>query len=298
MGSSNGVAVSPSSQYLYVSDFDYIYQYDLWADDIFSTIDTVAIYDGYLEWNLFHSRFYLAQLAPDGKIYVNSPSGVKKLTVIEYPDRPGLACDVRQHSIQLPNYNATTLANHPNYRLGPIDGSPCDTLGIDNSPRAYYRIDRDTTDSLHFHFQDLSFYEPESWSWSFGDGGMSSERHPDHTYQTPGVYEVCLTVTNDIGIDTECRTLDLGLVSVDDPRELQFELFPNPVQDVLVFDLGDYLPLNGRFILYDAVGREVFSEQVLYRQARFDLGGLVAGIYYYSFWDEGRKIGQGKVVVE
>lgn len=68
------------------------------------------------------------------------------------------------------------------------------------------------------------------------------------------------------------------------------------MQDVLVFDLGDYLPLNGQFKLYDAVGREVFSQQVLYRQARFNLGHLVPGVYYYSFWDQGRQIGRGKVV--
>lgn len=258
-----GVAISPSSQFLYVSHYNNIYQYDLWAEDIFATQDTVATYDGYLEWGIFHSRFFMAHLAPDGKIYINSPSGVKKLSVIESPDKRGVACNVRQHAIQLPNNNAATLANHPHYRLGPIDGSPADTLGIDNLPRAYYRIDRNAEDTLNFHFQDLSFYEPGTWSWTFGDGGSSTERHPDHLYAGPGIYEVCLTVTNSLGSNTHCRTLELGTVGVDDPDGLEFTTFPNPVQDVLVFDLGDYRPLNGRFKLYDATGREVFAEQVL-----------------------------------
>ena len=217
---SGGIEVSPSSQYLYVSHYNHIFQYDLWAEDIFSTQDTVATYDGYLEWNTFHSRFFMAQLAPDGRIYLNSPSGIKRLHVIESPDETGIACIVMQHSIQLPNYNAFTLANHPNYRLGPIDGSQCDTLGIDNLPRAYYRIDRDTLDSLHFDFQDLSFYEPADWFWDFGDNTTSVERHPDHTYAAPGIYEVCLTVSNDLGTDTHCRTLDLGPVSVSNPPEI------------------------------------------------------------------------------
>jgi PKD repeat protein len=294
--SSGGVAVSPSSQFLYVSHYNNIYQYDLWAEDIFATRETVATYDGYLEWGLFHSRFYLSQLAPDGKIYVNSPSGVKTLTVIESPDKRGLACNVRQHAIQLPNNNAATLANHPNYRLGPIDGSPADTLGIDNLPRAYYRIDRNAEDTLDFHFQDLSFYEPGTWAWTFGDGASSTERHPDHRYAGPGICEVCLTVSNDLGSDTHCRTIELGTVGTDDLRSLQFKTFPNPVQDVLVFDLGDYQPLNGSFRLYDAAGRAVFSEQVLYRQARFDLRHLVPGVYYYEFWDGGKLLGRGKVV--
>ena len=293
---SGGVAISPSSQFLYVSHYENIYQYDLWAEDIFATEDTVATYDGYQESNFFSTRFYLAQLAPDGKIYINSPSGVKTLHVIEYPDKRGAACDVRQHSIQLPNFNAFTLANHPHYRLGPIDGSPSDSLGIDNLPRAYYRIDRNAEDTLNFHFQDLSFYEPGTWSWTFGDGGSSTERHPDHRYAGPGIYEVCLTVTNNLGTDTHCRTIELGTVSTDDLSTLQFSTFPNPVQDVLVFDLGDYQPLNGRFQLYDAAGREVFAQQVLYRQARFNLQHLVPGVYYYEFWDGGRRLGRGKVV--
>ena len=294
--SAGGVAISPSSQYLYVPHYSYIYQYDLWSDDVFATKDTVATYDGYMEWNFFHGRFFLAQLAPDGKIYLNSPSGIKKLHVIENPDGQGVSSNVRQHAIPLPNANAFTLANHPNYRLGPIDGSTCDTLGIDNFPRAYYRIDRNPEDTLDFHFQDLSFYEPDSWSWTFGDGGMSTDRHPDHTYSSPGIYEVCLTVSNDLGSDTDCRILELGPVAVDDLQVLTFTTFPNPVQDVLVFDLGDYYPLNGQFRLYNAAGQSVFSQQVLYSQARMQLAPLPAGIYFYEFWDGGVKLGQGKVV--
>jgi hypothetical protein len=293
---SGGAAVSPSSQFLYVSHSNYVYQYDLWAENIFATKDTVAIYDGYRESGFFRTRFYLAQLAPDGKIYLNSPTGVRVLHVIESPDESGMSCDIRQHSIPLPNFNIATLANHPNYRLGPIDSSYSDSLGIDNLPRAYYRIDRNAEDTLNFHFQDLSFYEPSTWSWAFGDGSSSTDRHPNHTYPGTGIYEVCLTVSNDLGSDTHCRTIELGPVGVDDPSTLNFTTFPNPVKDVMVFDLGDYMPLNGRFKLYDAVGREVFSRQVLYRQASFNLSHLTAGIYYYSFWDGGRQLGQGKVV--
>ncbi|MBP9136999.1 MAG: T9SS type A sorting domain-containing protein, partial [Flavobacteriales bacterium] len=40
------------------------------------------------------------------------------------------ACDFQQHAIELPTYNFNSLPNHPNYHLGPIDGSVCDSLGI------------------------------------------------------------------------------------------------------------------------------------------------------------------------
>lgn len=291
-----GVAVSSSSQFLYVSHYNHIFQYDLWAEDIFATKDTVAIYDGYQELGFFSTRFFLSQLAPDGKIYINCPSGVRKLHVIEFPDKRGIDCDVRQHSVSLPNFNSFTLANHPNYRLGPIDGSLADSLNFDNFPRAYFRTDRSTEDTLGFHFQDLSFYEPDSWSWTFGDGSISTDRHPDHTYSSPGIYEVCLTVSNDLGTDTKCRELELGPSSIGDPQNIKVTTFPNPLQDVLIFDLGDYYPLNGHFTLFDAAGREVFSKRILYRQAQFDLSRLSEGIYHYSFWDGGMQLSKGKLV--
>ena len=51
-------------------------------------------------------------------------------------------------------------------------------------------------------FDDHSF-DPDgtivAWSWDFGDGTVSTERHPVHTYTVPGTYAVVLTVTDDQG---------------------------------------------------------------------------------------------------
>ena len=129
-----GVAFSPNSRYLYVPSYNYIYQYDLEADDILATKDTVAIYDGF-EVPLdsivsLSTRFFLAQLAPDGKIYVNCPGAVNYLHIINQPDSAGVACEVLQHHIELPTYNKSSLPNFPNYRLGVLEGSPCDTTTI------------------------------------------------------------------------------------------------------------------------------------------------------------------------
>ena len=38
------------------------------------------------------------------------------------------------------------------------------------------------------------------WSWDFGDGTTSAERHPVHTYPEKGAYRVTLTVTDDAGV--------------------------------------------------------------------------------------------------
>ena len=127
-GPTVGVAIAPNSRYLYVSSNKYIYQYDLLATNLVASRQVVAIYDGFQ--SPFGSKFYLAQLGPDKKIYINCSNGETVMHVIHEPDNPGLACNVEQHGIQLPCYNAYTIPNFPNYRLGDWANSPCDSLGI------------------------------------------------------------------------------------------------------------------------------------------------------------------------
>ena len=123
-----GVAISPNSRYLYMTARTLVFQYDLWAMDIEASKDTVAIHDGYFDSIGLSPNFFLTQLAPNGKIYINSSNSVKDLHVINSPDSAGLACNLEQHSLQLPTYNKFSLPNFPNYRLGALSGSICDSL--------------------------------------------------------------------------------------------------------------------------------------------------------------------------
>jgi hypothetical protein len=69
-------------------------------------------------------------LAADGKIYMTSGGPVLELHCMNYPDSAGIACDFNQHSVPLPCYHVGGVPNHPNYYLGPISGSICDSLGL------------------------------------------------------------------------------------------------------------------------------------------------------------------------
>ena len=61
-------------------------------------------------------------------------------------------------------------------------------------------------DSGHYpvtvQFLDRSYVFPTSWAWDFGDGEGSTEQHPQHTYDTPGLFTVSLIATNECGSDT------------------------------------------------------------------------------------------------
>ena len=58
-------------------------------------------------------------------------------------------------------------------------------------------------------FTDESLNRPTSWSWSFGDGFVSSEQDPVHIYKGPGNYTVSLTVMNANGHDTTSETITI-----------------------------------------------------------------------------------------
>ena len=49
---------------------------------------------------------------------------------------------------------------------------------------------------IHFNSTSTSQYDITSYSWTFGDGGTSDNNDPYHTYDEPGVYVVCLIITD------------------------------------------------------------------------------------------------------
>lgn len=128
-----GLAGSPNGRYIYTTCGTRIFQYDLEATDTFSNKTVVAEWDGFIDpdFSFGATYFYLMGNTPDGKILVSTPNGTRYLHTIENPDQLGLSCNVTQHNVHLYTFNSRSMPNYPNFRLGPVDGSACDTLGID-----------------------------------------------------------------------------------------------------------------------------------------------------------------------
>jgi hypothetical protein len=133
-----GCSISPNSRYLYITRIasytqSKYYQYDLYAANIAASRLVVAEYDGFIDPDfqpVGHTLSWTHQLAPDGKIYISTGDGTHYLNTINAPDSAGVACNVQQHSIRLPAFNFRSLPNHPNYRLGRLVDSSCDTLYV------------------------------------------------------------------------------------------------------------------------------------------------------------------------
>jgi hypothetical protein len=129
-----GLAISPNSRFLYLMTNTIITQYDLQVNDIEASAIVVAVRDSWA-WVVsgisFPPVFYQSQLGPDGKIYVFNAANRSTFAVIESPDSLGLACNVIQHKYFLPDKGPIRQPpRFPNFRLGALAGSPCDTLTV------------------------------------------------------------------------------------------------------------------------------------------------------------------------
>ena len=59
---------------------------------------------------------------------------------------------------------------------------------------------------LDVSFTDLSTGTIDTWDWDFGDGNISTEQNPMHTYTTAGTFTVSLTVSGSAGSNTKTIT--------------------------------------------------------------------------------------------
>jgi hypothetical protein len=192
-----GLEFSPSSQYLYIVDHNndsaIIYkqtaQYDVSldsADIIASRVIVGATYNS----TTFSGG--AAQLAPDGKIYV-VPTYSDSLSVINYPDSAGLACNFvvaglylggkfTDHGLPGKVVTANPACGLPLVSLASSDTTMCEKQCID--------------------FFDQSLNNPVSWQWIFegASTSISSDQHPlNICYDDTGTFDVTLITTDAVG---------------------------------------------------------------------------------------------------
>jgi len=296
-----GCVFSNDSKLLYINNTLTSYQYELDATDVFSTETVVAVWDS-TKYYIWPVNFYLGQLASDGRAYVNSNNGSTSMHVINFPNRMGQSCQFVQNAILTPTLIQYEMPNFPNYRLGPLDGSACDTLGLDNHPLARWRWEQeDTLQPLSITFTDLSDYEPDNWYWTFGDGQSSTAQYPVHAYDAKGVYTVCLVVSNANSADTLCRVLELGVSGTGAAeRPGGISIIPNPANEYITIQSNQ--PQTGEMIIElttatGQVAKRVTNSVSEGSSANVDIRTLPAGIYYCRVLVNGQAVHTGKVII-
>jgi agmatine deiminase len=93
------------------------------------------------------------------------------------------------------------------------DQPAASTIGA--APTADFRVASALGPAPHAaQFADLSTGAPTAWEWDFGDGGMSIDQSPLHTYTANGIYTVSLTARSASGSGTTVLT---DYISVPEP---------------------------------------------------------------------------------
>ena len=115
---------------------------------------------------------------------------------------------------------------------------------------------------LAVQFTAASTGNPTSWSWSFGDGGISDQQHPVHTYTTPGNYTVALLV--DGGLSTATKPDYIKVTPV---------LFGDANED------GEVNQADTLLVLQQVVGLknkpEVDTDPLLFRKTDVNQNGVI-----------------------
>lgn len=131
-------------------------------------------------------------------------------------------------------------------------------------------------------FNDSSI-TANKWTWYFGDGNLSSQQNPSHTYLNPGVYQITLDAEDSSG----CRDIvsqSFWLVSdvgVEDQFIENLEVYPNPTNGEIQITASD---MDWRNVSIDL--SNIRGELLLYARAdesasvqRLNLSELPPGVY-------------------
>jgi hypothetical protein len=78
---------------------------------------------------------------------------------------------------------------------------------------AAFNFEEDDFGVVHFNNNSSGSTPHTTWLWDFGDGATSTEENPEHEYAEPGIYTVCLTMTDTTTdcSDDFCLTLAYAL---------------------------------------------------------------------------------------
>lgn len=134
-----------------------------------------------------------------------------------------------------------------------------------------------------FQFRDLSANGAATWSWDFGDGSVSTEKNPTHSYGKKGDFDVVLTITNMWG----CEAVVIKRVSILRSYRVMFPTGFTPLGNENQYFVPKFKGLvSGELLIFNTWGDLIFQTDDL-KTKGWDgkLKGelLNAGFYFYRY---------------
>ncbi len=131
-------------------------------------------------------------------------------------------------------------------------------------------------------FFDQSSFVPTSWQWEFpgGSPSLSTEANPQGIiYNDPGIYEVSLTVTNNLGSDTLVKSCLIDVRLCEGVPEWQMisglKVSPNPASGLISVSGSQ----QAGIMIYNAAGQIVYHDKAKRAVRSVDTGSYPPGLY-------------------
>ena len=194
----------------------------------------------------------------------------------------------------------------------------CDSIHLFTPPpfcNARFFTRRDSVPNEVRFYSAHRFQGPNStatYSWDFGDGSGSTDRHPVHEYATPGKYLVCLTVNNTNAHGscsaTHCDSVNTERIrhrhhhfrlageSSTFDKEVQVSIYPNPMVENSTIHIEN-AEGNVTIKIYGMTGQLALSKILENGDYTINRDELKAGIYFYSVEEGDDNVAKGKLIV-
>lgn len=200
------------------------------------------------------------------------------------------------------------------------NGALCDTLtqtvynsgncygtsagGGNNVCHASFVLYNDSLNTHTYFAYDQSSGLNLTYFWDFGDGNTSTQQYPTHTYNQPGNYIVCLTVSGadsctsqycdsnnvqKIAASHFMQTLivkpSMSVTGVKEVKEsINISLYPNPATDLVSIEADVKME---KIILMDITGKQVLQvEDLDTRQYQLSVLQVEKGAYFIQIYSK------------
>ncbi|MBI1224796.1 MAG: choice-of-anchor B family protein [Bacteroidetes bacterium] len=141
-----------------------------------------------------------------------------------------------------------------------------------------------------------------SYSWTFGDGGTSTDANPTHTYAANGAYEVTLEATNECGftVFTQTVNVDVSGTTFLDGTGYSLLASPNPFSQHLMVSYE--LPANAaaaNLLIFNVLGEQLDEVALTGNSGKVSIGEKINGngVFFLRLQVDG-KIGRAIRVVK
>jgi uncharacterized repeat protein (TIGR01451 family) len=81
-------------------------------------------------------------------------------------------------------------------------------------------------------------------------------------------------------------------------KGISLEVFPNPTQDFVFFQLKKATPTQGQVTLYDLQGKKILREEFNHNLFKINALNLKSGAYFFRIESEGAVLASGKLMIE